>query len=352
MGLKAAKVAALSFARHAGIDRAILRSAWRRHRLPILCFHGVSTEDEHECFPGFFIPQEMFRRKLALIRELDVTVLPLEEAIDRLASGTLPRRSAVLTIDDGFYAAYAKGAGLLAEFGCPATVYMTTHYVRHSRPVFDNMCVYLLWKASGSELRWNAIFPQPTILDCAGRNYAERVIREHALREQLSSHEKDRLLAELASRLGIDYDALCRRRLFHLINADEMRSWTGVRFELHTHRHRVSRDRARFRELVLRNAAELRHITGYESQHFAYPGGVYLPEHVDWLRELGIKSATTCVAGLATAKSSRWMLPRAMDTAHLSIQELGSWLTGVAGLLPVRSYPLDTSQFEGEPSAN
>jgi hypothetical protein len=105
--------------------------------------------------------------------------------------------------------------GLSLHSADPATVYLPTHYVCNNRPVFDNMCPYLLWKASGSELVWKSILQKPIMLDGAGRRHAEQAIWQYAHQQRLSSAAKDHLLAELACRLGIDYSALCRRRLFH-----------------------------------------------------------------------------------------------------------------------------------------
>jgi peptidoglycan/xylan/chitin deacetylase (PgdA/CDA1 family) len=330
--------------RFSGFDRLILDSAWRQRRLPIFCFHGVSTADEHECYPGFFLTREVFRRKLSLVRELGLTPLSIEEGVQRLMAGTLPKRSVVITLDDGFYGAFAEGAAILEELGFPVTVYMTTHYVNYNRPVFDNMCGYLLWKAFGKELYWDKVFDQPILLNAGSWDAAQRRVADYATAVGLNSAQKDDLLAELAGKLGIDYSDLSRRRLFCLVNPDEIRSWKGVDFQLHTHRHRISRQKPVFADLIRRNADELRRITGKESRHFAYPGGLYFPEDPDWLRELGVKSAVTCVAGMATASSDCCLLPRVMDTAYLTPLELASWMTGTAALLPARSYSLDMTQ--------
>jgi peptidoglycan/xylan/chitin deacetylase (PgdA/CDA1 family) len=326
----------------------VLDSPWRRGRFPILCFHGVSTDDEHECYPGFFLTPDMFRAKLNALRSLDANVLPLKEALRRVAAGNLPERAVVLTIDDGFYGAYREGAPILAEFGYHATVYLTTHYIHHRRPVFDNMCGYLLWKSFGRELRWDDVLAEPVVLGPGNHSTVRDAIECYARSQSLDSAEKDTLLADLADRLGIDYERLRRRRMLHLVSPDEIRSWPNVDFELHTHRHRVSRNKTVFRQSIQRNAEELRWITGRECRHLAYPGGVYAAEHPEWLRELGIETAVTCETGFATADSSPLLLPRVMDTAHLNVLEFESWVTGVAGLLPHRRYPVDATQFEGE----
>jgi peptidoglycan/xylan/chitin deacetylase (PgdA/CDA1 family) len=345
--LKPFKLAALAAMRGAGFDDFLLQSEWRRKRLLIVCFHGVSMYDEHQCYPGFFLPEEDFRRKLQLIRDLDLTVLPLDEAVARLSAGTLPPRSITITIDDGFYAAYVKAAPVLAEFGYPATVYLTTHYIHYDRAPFDNICGYVLWKGRGRQLKSPRVFASPALVTGENQPALAAAIYEYARINNLNSAEKDELAAELAGCLGIDYEDLRRKRLFHLVRPDEIRSWKNVDFQLHTHRHRVSRDKATFQESVRRNASELRIITGTESRHFAYPSGAYLPEHEDWLRELGILSGATCVTGIATRRSNVMFLPRVMDTAHLRPTELAAWMTGCAALLPTKSYPIDLSQLEG-----
>jgi peptidoglycan/xylan/chitin deacetylase (PgdA/CDA1 family) len=346
MLLKRAKLAVIRAVRNTPVKNLVLNSEWRRNRLGILCFHGISTADEHKCFPGFFITPEDFRRKLQLIRDLALTVLPLDEAINRLGQGTLPRRSVVITLDDGFYGAYAAGRAILDEFGYPTTVYLTSHYIHHDRPVFDNMCNYLLWRSYGTHLEWARVFANPATINAETHPAIYRKIHEYAQSQQLDSLRKDELLRELADRVSIDYEELRRRRILHLVRPDEMRSWRTVEYELHTHRHRVSRQKGLFQDSIRRNRDELKRITGRESQHFAYPGGAFLMEHPGWLREMGIRSAVTCISGLAEPTSDALLLPRLMDTADLRLEELESWLSGYSAFFPTRRYPLDFSQFE------
>ncbi|MGV7852720.1 polysaccharide deacetylase family protein, partial [Mycobacterium kansasii] len=75
--------------------------ARRRHRdlLAIVMFHGV--EDEPLSPPCWHVlGSQLYRRQLEYIRKY-FNVLPLEEALDRLAAGTLPPRAMAITFDDG-----------------------------------------------------------------------------------------------------------------------------------------------------------------------------------------------------------------------------------------------------------
>src|SRR3970040_1656437 len=83
-----------------GFDR-IADSSWRRNRLLVLCYHGVSLQDEHEWNPELFVTPAFLRRRFEILREKGYSVLPLDEALAHCASGTLPPRSVVITFDDG-----------------------------------------------------------------------------------------------------------------------------------------------------------------------------------------------------------------------------------------------------------
>ena len=80
----------------------------------------------------------------------------------------------MITIDDGFVGVHAHGWPLLREFGVPATLYVTTHYIEHDAPVFDIAIQYMLWKttrepADLSGLGLPAAYDRPVSLRVGGR---------------------------------------------------------------------------------------------------------------------------------------------------------------------------------------
>lgn len=336
--LKRLKLFALTTARVSGLSHVVLNSEWRRKRLTILCYHAASAGDEHECFPGFYMHVDRFRQRLESLRQMGACVLPLAEALERLYDGTLPRRSVAITLDDGFYDAYKYCRPLLNEYGFPSTVYIPTYYVEYNRPVFDVMCRYMLWKRRMGELEWPEVLPGRIGLDEAGQALCNSSIRAFAARSKLGGREKDDLLAELAGRLGIDYGELCRNRVLHLVNPEEARAWAReADLELHTHRHRVSRDKEMLYREIRQNITRLEAIIGGTRRHLAYPGGACIPEFSRWLSQFGLRSATSCQTGLASTASDPMLLPRVMETSSTTALELAGWISGVNGLLPVRT---------------
>ncbi len=345
--LKRLKLFVLKVAFRSGISAVLLDSGWRRKRLLILGYHGFSQNDEHLWNPALYVPPEVFRTRLQYLQDHRCTVLPLEEGLRRLYSGTLPERSVVLTVDDGSYDSYRFAFPMMKEFGYPATVYLTTYYSDFQRPVFDVMCSYLLWKARGQSLTLPPVFEQPLILDSAGGGLADRKIKAYALERGLSAREKDALLATLADRLAIDYQALCGKRILHIMTREEAAelAMAGFDIQLHTHRHRVSLRRERFLQEIQDNARGIMAIRSGPARHFCYPGGVYMPEFEPMLRDCGIESAATCWPGIAAARSSPLRLPRLLDSGGLTTLEFAGWISGVAAFLPRRRFVMSQGQL-------
>lgn len=328
----------------------LLRTKWRGSRLLILCYHGVSLDDEHLWNPSLYIPVELLRERFEILKELRANVIPLDLGVQALYAGTLPERSVVITFDDGGYDFYHRVQSLLKEFAFPATVYLTTYYSDFNRPVFDVMCSYLLWKGQGQVLEYPEVLQSAILLDKNGRATASREIRRFAFHQGLSGSEKDALLACLATRLQIDYEGLCSRRILHLMAPQEVAAVArdGIDIQLHTHRHRVSIHRQKFVREIQQNRTCIAASSSTATRHFCYPGGFHLPEFPGWLQECGVTSATTCKPGLACRKNSPLLLPRMVDHTNVSRTEFLAWVSGLASLLPRRAHAPSEGQLMEE----
>jgi len=338
--LRTAKLLTLHVGKSTGIFHALSRSDWRRNQLLILGYHGVAIDDEHEWSPDLYLTPDQFRSRMQAVKDYGCNVLPLNEALERLENGTLPKCSVVLTFDDGASDFYYRVFPILREFGWPATVYLTSYYSNYNRPVFDTMCSYLLWKRGEGTLDLKGLIDVEGSFDLGSavqREQASNAIREYARREKFSAQRKDELLTALAARLSVDYEAILSKRLLHIMSPDELRKLVaqGVDIELHTHRHHSPKQREPFMREVGENREFISRFT-HAPHHFCYPYGAYDDCHGPWLEEANIVSATTCDPGLATTQSDRYKLPRLVDTSSLQPVELEGWLSGFAKLLPRR----------------
>jgi peptidoglycan/xylan/chitin deacetylase (PgdA/CDA1 family) len=336
--IKTAKQVVLHTCRNLGVFELFYRSRWRRSRLLVLAYHGISIDDEHLWNPTLYMSPQMFRLRMELIRRSGCSVLPLGEAIRRLYEFDLPPKSTAITVDDGFYDFYARAYPVLEQYAYPVTVYQTTYYCEYNRPVFDLMCSYLLWKGSGAVIEGLEFTGRRGPLDLstpAKRTGVWQMIYDFAQRSNFSAADKDDLLCRLADKLNLDYPSLLDRRLLHLMNPGEIQTLAGkgVDLQLHTHRHRTPRLRGALSREIQENKAFLDNLTGGAATHFCYPSGEYAPEFVEWLAESGVTSATTCDPGLASNRSHPFFLPRLVDTSLLADVEFEGWLCGVSQLI-------------------
>jgi len=336
--LKTAKLLTLNVGKSIGVLHALRRSDWRKQQLLILAYHGVSIDDEHIWDSDLFLSPDQFRSRMQALKDYGCHVLPLAEGLQRLWNRTLPTCSVVLTFDDGSSDFYSRAFPILQEFGWPATIYLTSYYANYNRPVFDVMCSYLLWKASGKVVNVTGLITGYSSFDLRtteSREAAATAIREFSRHEKFSARQKDELLNALAERLGIDYQTILSKRILHLLSADELATLAdaGVDIQLHTHRHHAPKTRDSFLLEVQENRNFITKF-GKQPRHFSYPHGLYAPCYVPWLGESDVASATTCEPGLATNQSNPYKLPRLVDTSSLTLIELEGWISGFSKFLP------------------
>src|SRR5258708_14261444 len=114
------------------------------------------------------------------------------------------------------------------------------------------------------------------------------------------ARDKDQLAADLARRIGMDWQEILDRRLLHIMNPQEARQLAdrGVDLQLHTHRHLTPRDESLFIRELDDNAARLRAMSGEQPRHFCYPSGGHYDKYPQRRRQCGVERAVTHVTGL------------------------------------------------------
>jgi peptidoglycan/xylan/chitin deacetylase (PgdA/CDA1 family) len=96
-------------------------------RVAILGYHDFSeTEPETE----MRIRTSKFREQMQSIRDRGITVIPMADFIAwKNGEKTIPKRSVVITIDDGWKSVYTDAYPILKEFNYPYTLFLYKNYV-------------------------------------------------------------------------------------------------------------------------------------------------------------------------------------------------------------------------------
>ncbi len=99
--------------------------AYGYQTVPILCYHRFGDHGQR-----LEVSAAQFRRQLAYLKANDYRVIPLKDLLGFLrGESALPKRSVVLTIDDGHHSIYKIAYPLLKEFGYQATLFVYSDYI-------------------------------------------------------------------------------------------------------------------------------------------------------------------------------------------------------------------------------
>jgi peptidoglycan/xylan/chitin deacetylase (PgdA/CDA1 family) len=95
-------------------------------QIPILCYHRF----EDGCSSPMCIPGAVFERQMRYLKENGYTVITPEQLLAFLEfREPLPKKSVMITIDDGYRSVYNVAYPILRKFGFPATFFIYTNYV-------------------------------------------------------------------------------------------------------------------------------------------------------------------------------------------------------------------------------
>jgi peptidoglycan/xylan/chitin deacetylase (PgdA/CDA1 family) len=287
---------------------------WQRsNRLAILMFHGVEGEVlSPPC--DYVIDVATLRRDLKYVRR-HFNVLPLEEALGRLRDGTLPKRAATVTFDDGTRNLLTHAAPVLRELEVPAAVFLATGPMGSGEALWPDK----LWHAF-------AYTTQPEVdLVAVGlgirslRSLAERVETRDAaiaLCKTLPDSERIAAVESLVATLGAQVSAYGGP--FQMLSWEEARDLASdglVNLYPHTVTHpilsRCSDEKVEYE--IAESCRTLERETGCAPAIFAYPNGGASDFDVRAkvaLRDNGIQWALSTINGFADRDSDRFALPR------------------------------------------
>lgn len=273
--------------------------------LSVLVYHRVLPEPD-PLFPGQ-MDAVRFAQHLDVLDDC-FNVMPLPEAVGRLRSGSLPRRAACITFDDGYADNATVALPLLRARGMHATFFIAAGFLDGGRMWNDTVIESVRRTALA---RLDATCAGLGHLPCDGMEQ-----KRHAAGALLGAlkylpiHER----AELVNRIAHDSGATLPADL--MMTSKQVRELhaAGMEVGAHTVNHPIlaTLPAAAARAEIASGREMLEAVIGGRVGLFAYPNGKpgqdYLPEHVALVRALGFDGAFTTAWGRDSADP--YQLPR------------------------------------------
>lgn len=286
--------------------RAIARLSGRRGLL-VATYHRVLPM--HDPLLSSEPDVQLFRTQAQFLAD-HLSVLPLAEALQRLAAGTLPPLAVSITFDDGYANNLHQALPILESLGLPATVFVATGYL-------DGGCMF---NDAVIETVRGCRSPQLDLSSLGLGTYSMGSIEERrsaiaALLGQIKYRpmaERTELVQRMADMAGVE---LPRNLMLSSAEVGELQQ-RGIEIGGHTVNHpilaRLAPDEARWE--IAEGAARLEAITGTRPRLFAYPNGQpgkdFGPEHAAMVRDAGFSHALTTRVGLGRRETDPYQIPR------------------------------------------
>ena len=275
--------------------------------LSILLYHQVLAApdtlkpDDPDCVE--------FDRQVGLLARY-TNVLRLDEALQRMDAGTLPRRATAITFDDGYADNRIHALPILQRHGLTATFFIAAGYLNGGR-MFNDTLIEAIRRAPEGELDLRDLeLGQHRIADATSRREAFRaIIRQIKWQPRL---EREAIVTAVAERIGID---LPNDLMMTDAQVRELHE-NGMTIGGHTLSHPIlaQEDEATAAREIAEGRARLQAITGDSIDLFAYPNGKpgqdYGARDVELVRKAGFSAAVSTSMGAGGRADDRFQLPR------------------------------------------
>jgi len=251
----------------------------------ILFGHRVSEDDEG--YLQGLNPKWLDQQLAYLTRHYEI--LPLEALVRCFETGTaVPKRSVVLTFDDGFRDNLDNALPILEQHRAPATVFVVTGALTSGELPWSQRLGFLFQHTPATELSHPLAGPEPQDVSTPARRKAVYARLKLPLRS-LGRSVREQTLGELARLLRVEAP---KDRMLTWAQARTLMA-AGVAIGAHTYSHallaEISAEEAHWE--MRQSREDLRERMGIEHPFFCFPAGSHSPRLFQEVRALGFRSA-------------------------------------------------------------
>ncbi|MEG2935737.1 MAG: polysaccharide deacetylase family protein [Clostridium sp.] len=118
-------------------------------RIPILMYHSISGANPDN---SLLVPPAMFKEQMDWLNNNGFTTMTLDETLDSLSTGKVPKKPVVVTFDDGYVDNYTAAFPVLKENNMKGVFFVITDYMGETAG--NSMSIDMLkeMKAAGMEI--------------------------------------------------------------------------------------------------------------------------------------------------------------------------------------------------------
>jgi peptidoglycan/xylan/chitin deacetylase (PgdA/CDA1 family) len=259
------------------------------------------------------VAPDVFRSQLKYLCR-DWHPIPLSELAEAALAGAIPERAVALAFDDGYLDNLQEAAPILAEFGVPATFFVTSEALRRPHAFWWDRLEQAFLAGNAMPVTISLRLDGVVRSFCTADEEARRATHDelYSMLKLTLPAIRDDLLWQLGRAIGASAFTCCARPMV----AEEVRRLAAMpRVEIGAHSvHHVALPSLEpehlFREVSECRTAIERAVDGPVTL-FAYPFGALSPEAVGMVRAAGYRFAFSCEERRLRPGEHPLRLPRA-----------------------------------------
>lgn len=284
-----------------------LASPGGKRWLSILIYHRVLQQPD-PLLPGL-IDVRGFDDQIATMAR-SFNLLPLQEAIERLAEGRLPPRAAAITFDDGYADNCETALPILKKYGLHATFFIAAGYLDGGF-MWNDGIIEAVRRCRCNEIALDEL-ELPALPTTTEADRKRAIVRLVTRLKYLPASFREDWTRQLLKRVGVEPPTQLMMTSEQVLQLARAGMGIGGHTDVHPILTKVSLEQAR--EHIVAGREKLQAITGKPVSLFAYPNGRpgidFGPQHVRLVRELGFDAALSTRWGTAQTGDDLYQLPR------------------------------------------
>lgn len=279
---------------------------WNR-KIPVLLYHRIFNNPSQWLHQG--ISLDLFYCQMKQIKQ-NWRVISLEEYQNLLSVKKIPKKTLVLTFDDGYQEHFSQVAPILSDLKLSACFFIPTAYLGTTGMWSDELLwIIKHWPLSILDLRAFDLFSF-RMENIEQRQLVLQYLKRYLkYRSSIKQQEILRYLWEMSLVPSMPRQMLSKEELLQLYQA-------GFVIGSHTHQHLILSqcdEKACLKEMQY-SKHYLQSILNSKIKYFAYPNGVlgkdFLSHHQKLLQSAGYEMAFSTVYKKAHHSSDRFAFPR------------------------------------------
>ena len=274
-------------------------------KLNILIYHRVMPEPDP--LRPWEIDAQQFRKHLEWISGV-FNVIPLADAVQQLKTGTLKRRSLVITFDDGYLDNATVALPLLKKAGLHATFFCTSAWLDGGL-MWNDQVIEAIRRCPDKTISINEL--ELKSIPVHTNQEKSKAIEIILPKLKYQEHNKRQAIANALTESVDGFpDLMMRREHIKLLYQEGM----GIGGHSHSHPILSGIDDETLKEELEKNKQILEETLGTRLNLFSYPNGKsrtdFRAEQIRFIENAGYVASVTTELGSASADTNLFQLPR------------------------------------------